>query len=66
VEERLEEVENRIGYQGRLLDELNEVVIKQQEHIDRLQMKVESLSRVIEGLDSGGIDPGEEPPPPHY
>lgn len=66
MEERLEEVENQIGYQGRLLDELNEVVIKQQEHIDRLQMKVESLSRVIEGLDTGEIDPREEPPPPHY
>jgi hypothetical protein len=29
-------------------------------------MKVEGLSRVIEGLDPGGFDPGEEPPPPHY
>ncbi len=66
MEERLEEVENRIGYQGRLLDELNEVVIKQQEQIDQLQLKVKSLSRVIEGLDPGAVDPGEEPPPPHY
>ena len=66
MEERLDEVESRIGYQDRLLDELNEVIIKQQEQIDQLKIKVEGLNRAIEGLDPGGIEQGEEPPPPHY
>ncbi len=66
MEQRLDELESRIGYQDRLLDELNEVVIKQQEQIDQLQSKVEALSRVIAGFDTGGIESGEEPPPPHY
>ncbi len=66
MEERLNEVESRIGYQDRLLDELNEVIIKQQEQIDQLKIKVEGLGRAIEGFDPGGIEQGEEPPPPHY
>jgi SlyX protein len=66
VEERLEKVETRIGYQDRLLDELNEVIIKQQQQIDLLERRVEALNGVVAGLDPNGIEQGEEPPPPHY
>jgi uncharacterized coiled-coil protein SlyX len=67
MQERLAEVETRIAFQERTIQELNEVVTRQQDEIDRLAREVETLKvqlltlapSLVEGRD-------EETPPPHY
>ncbi|ALP52239.1 hypothetical protein Tel_03250 [Candidatus Tenderia electrophaga] len=66
MEQRLEDLEVRITYLESTVDELNQVVIKQQGHIDLL---IEELKRQKQQLEQGGewVRPlSEETPPPHY
>lgn len=63
--ERLRVLEERSAYQDRTIDALNEVIIAQQEQLDRLEEQVRRLQNFLANLsdaDSGTVDP----PPPHY
>lgn len=67
IEKRLTELEIRFTYQDHLIEELNEVIIRQQKEITQLR----SLWQKLEEGKFGGIDQGikslsEEVPPPHY
>ncbi|MEO1934378.1 MAG: SlyX family protein [Myxococcales bacterium] len=66
IETRFENLESRILYQDRLVDDLNEVVTEQQGQIDSLKLEVERLRQVLVSIQEGGVDRTEEPPPPHY
>ena len=66
LRERLEILETNVGYQDRTIDTLNEVVTEQHDRIDALEAQVRKLREAIESLDLGGVDAGQEPPPPHY
>ena len=62
------EIEERLAHLERMVDELNEVVVKQTIEIDRLTARLQMLlereaAREAEG--SGGVVVGDEPPP-HY
>jgi SlyX protein len=63
--DRIDDLEARIAFQDRTIEELNTVVAKQWRHIDDLQRKVDQL---VEHARSTGpvADPRSEPPPPHY
>ena len=67
MEARIIELETRIAYQERLIQELNEVITRQQNQIDALRADYE---RILAHLKTGDGDritgPDEEPPPPHY
>ncbi len=67
MEERFVDLETRLTYQERTIEELNEVVTRQQGQIDVLEEKMEAIighlretSSPVEG------EAGDEPPPPHY
>ena len=66
IETRFENLESQILYQDRLVDDLNEVVTKQQDQIDSLKIEVERLRQALVGIQESGVDRTEEPPPPHY
>jgi len=61
------ELETRISYQDHTIEELNEVVTRQQEQIDRLEKEMKQLRQHLEQSSSTGLArPDEEVPPPHY
>jgi SlyX protein len=65
-EERFQILESKVLYQDRTIDDLNEVVTKQQDQIDLLNAELERLRQALIEIQESGIDSGEEPPPPHY
>ncbi|TLS66960.1 SlyX family protein [Mariprofundus erugo] len=67
MENRIIELESRLTYQDHTISELNEVVIRQQKQIDRLEAVVEQLRAHLKQHGSSGLArPEEEVPPPHY
>jgi SlyX protein len=65
-EERFQILESKVLYQDRTIDDLNEVVTKQQDQIDLLIAEVERLCQALIGIQEREVEGGEEPPPPHY
>ncbi len=66
MEKRIEDVEIRMVYLEQTVEELNQVVIKQQDQIDRLQVE---MRRMTQQIDSGAEfvrAQSDEMPPPHY
>ena len=65
--DRLQDLELKFVYQDDLLEQLNEVVTKQQMVIDKLHREIEKLKESM--MNNGGSqfkDAVDEPPPPHY
>ena len=64
--ERLAELEARVTFSDDLLDELNRIVFRQQQVIDRLQRDVRALQQIVASAATGEQPrPGDEIPP-HY
>jgi SlyX protein len=63
---RLENLEAKAAYQERTIEELNEVVIKQQQQIDQLIEDVRRLQMAGSGAAGVPVDSSDESPPPHY
>jgi SlyX protein len=64
---RIQAVEERLMFQQRLLDELNDVVLRQQKRLDDLTRRLGKLADALERLadaSAGGELPHEKPP--HY
>jgi SlyX protein len=67
MNERLTELEVRVAFQEKTIQDLNEVVTRQQRQIDRLTQELEAMkSRLAALAPSMVIPPEEEKPPPHY
>jgi SlyX protein len=67
MNERLTELEVRVAFQEKTIQDLNEVVTHQQRQIDRLTQELEAMkSRLAALAPSMVIPPEEEKPPPHY
>ena len=67
MHERLTELETRVAFQEQTIQELNEVVTRQQGEIDRLSQGYETLKlQLLELAPSLVADRAEETPPPHY
>jgi SlyX protein len=67
MEQRLAELETRVMFQEQTIQELNEVVTRQQAQIDRLEKELQTLKSRLSGLESSPVIPAEEEkPPPHY
>ena len=59
-------LEEKLTFQQRQLDQLNAVIVKQQEEIERLHREVIRLTQVMRGaFEHGGEDLPHEKPP-HY
>jgi len=67
IEHRIIELETRLSYQDRLIQELNEVVTRQQNQIDHLEAGMKRVrDHMKESAASQIARPDEETPPPHY
>jgi len=67
LEQRIIELETRLSYQDHTIGELNEVVTRQQDQIDRLTEDLKRIRDHLKGQQSSGLArPDEEVPPPHY
>jgi SlyX protein len=67
MDERLVDLEARLAFQERALQELNDVVVRQQRDIDRLTKELEALRIQVRSVMPALVAPSsEETPPPHY
>ncbi len=67
MSDKITELETRFAFQDATIQELNDVVVRQQGEIDRLTRDLEALKVQLRSLASfpvAGRD--EETPPPHY
>lgn len=64
IENRLIEIEIALANQERVVEDLNQVIIEQGKHIDKLQKQIKYL---VDNVDVNVVKPlSEETPPPHY
>ncbi len=66
MDESLIALETKIAYLEHSHEELNLVVFRQQEHIDRLEMAIRKLAEKMNRDEALITEQGEETPPPHY
>jgi SlyX protein len=65
--QRLEELEVRVAFQDKTIQELNDVVTRQQRELDRLTQQLEALKQQVRAAaPSLVVSREEETPPPHY
>ncbi len=65
--ERLTELESRLAYLERTVEQLNDVLIEVRNEQDRLQRENLELRAQLEKVEAGASPDGSsEPPPPHY
>jgi len=66
-EERLTEIESRVAFQDDTIQQLNDVIVRQQHDIEYLKEELLLLKQQIETLSpSLVVDQAQETPPPHY
>lgn len=67
MEERLTELEIRAMHQEKTIQELNDMVYRQELTLERLQLEVQQLrQQLLTATPSLSVAEEEEPPPPHY
>lgn len=67
MESRLTDLEIHLMHQEHTIEELNEVIVRQQQAIDRLSLEVEQIKGQLRAMAPSDIkSPSEEEPPPHY
>lgn len=63
------ELQIKLTHLERFVDQLNDVIVQQQQSIDRLQLKVDKLSRGLQSVKSQLPEAENDPEserPPHY
>ncbi|MBW2215906.1 MAG: SlyX family protein [Deltaproteobacteria bacterium] len=67
-EERLVEIETKIAFQEQTIEDLNDVLYKQQQEIERLGSICDALVKRVKELSefTPGIDAPVNEKPPHY
>jgi SlyX protein len=67
MEDRLAELESRVAFQDNTIQELNDVIVKQQHQLDHLVSQYQELRDQLQAiLPSVLANISEETPPPHY
>ncbi|HFE37653.1 MAG TPA: SlyX family protein [Gammaproteobacteria bacterium] len=67
MEERIITLETKIAFQEHLLEELNQIVTRQQEEISVLTLGLKKLNEQIKQMAPANLATIEqETPPPHY
>jgi Uncharacterized protein conserved in bacteria len=67
AEKRIVELETRVSFQERLIQELNEALTDQQHQLDVLQHTLNTMHEQFKaGLSDDTKPLSEEVPPPHY
>jgi SlyX protein len=65
-EQRLIDLEVKIGFAEDLLEQLNQTLFRQQQMLDTLTREVAQLRRLIPDADEGAARSPDDLPPPHY
>jgi len=64
---RLDELETRSSYQEATIQDLSSQIYRQQQQIERLESRLESLAEKVKGMATGDTAPlPENERPPHY
>ena len=67
TEERITELEIRLTHQDEHIESLSNSIIRQNEEIDTLKLKLEILEKRLKAIgEAQVIDQKDETPPPHY
>lgn len=67
MEQRLTELETRMAFQDDTIQKLNDVVVAQQDQLDRMFEELKYLNEKIKLLDAELVaSEDQESPPPHY
>ena len=67
LEERLTEIESRVAFQDDTVQQLNDVIVRQQQDIEKLTEELQLLKQQMQALaPSLVVDQAQETPPPHY
>lgn len=67
MEDRLIELETRLAFQDHVVQELNDVVVRQQREIEGLRRDIEILRNQMKTLAPSLVENrADEAPPPHY
>lgn len=64
--DRVTELELRFTEQQHLLEELSDVVFRQQRELDAVKAELSMMKRKMDALEPGVIDGGPAEKPPHY
>jgi SlyX protein len=66
VQQRLVDLETRVAFQEHALQEMSDVVARQQTEIDRLTRLLKEIQDRLRGISAPVAERSEETPPPHY
>lgn len=67
LEQYLAELEMKITFQEKTIEELNRALVHQQFSIDKMQLQLRYLVNKLKDIQSSNIaSQAEETPPPHY
>lgn len=67
MQERLTDLESRFAFQEQAIQELSDVVARQQREIDTLVRELEMLREYVRNITPSMVaSEAEETPPPHY
>lgn len=66
MNDKITDLEIRLTYQESVLQELNDVIVKQQDQIDALIIEIRRLRQQLEAGAEFVRPQSEETPPPHY
>ncbi|MDQ7057285.1 MAG: SlyX family protein [Ghiorsea sp.] len=62
----MEALEIKISYQEHLIQELNEVVVRQQSQMDKLEKSIHQIREYLRAGETHQNTQEVESPPPHY
>ena len=66
LEERVMDLESRLAFQDDTIQALNDVLVSQQNAVDRLQLQMAALLKRQEEMGGQFESFEDEAPPPHY
>ncbi|MGD8567786.1 MAG: SlyX family protein [Gammaproteobacteria bacterium] len=67
MEDRLAELESRVAFQDNTIQELNDVIVKQQHQLDQLVSQYQDIRDQLQAIMPSVLaNTSEETPPPHY
>lgn len=66
VQERLVDLETRVAFQEHALQEMSDVVARQQTEIDQLTRLLKEIQDRLRGISAPVTERSDETPPPHY
>ena len=66
MEERITNIEIQLMHQEKSIDQLNDVVVCQQQMIDKLALELKLMTEHVQAIAPSAVGDGEEEPPPHY